>query len=273
MKKIIITLVIATLLLVLVSCGKENEKLNKILEKKEIVIVTSPDYAPFEFIDLSKKGDDKYVGADIELMKFIASELGVKLKIEVADFSTTLTSLRIGSADLAISGFTYEKERAENYEMSIPYFNEGDQGVLILAENLEKYQNLASLNKAGIKIGAQDGSLQADYVIEQLSNTKLEKFMKIPEGVTLLNNKIIDGISISTKIANIIIQKNPNKYVLIPENFQVDIKDTEVFVFAKKGEVALIEKINEILEKVKAQDLYTKWIDDATDLALSLGEL
>ena len=123
MKKLMY-LIIFILVFVLVGCGSTDQRLEKIINKKEIVIITSPDYPPFEFIDTSKEGMDKYIGADIELMKYIANELGVTLKLEVADFNTTLASLGLGTVDLAISGYTYDSERAANYELSIPYYNE-----------------------------------------------------------------------------------------------------------------------------------------------------
>ncbi|MFA6610821.1 MAG: transporter substrate-binding domain-containing protein, partial [Bacilli bacterium] len=87
MKKIICFMLLFVSLFVLAGCNKNV--LDEIVKKGEIVIVTSPDYPAFEFIDESKSGQDKYVGADIEFMKYIAEELGVTLKIEATDFDTT----------------------------------------------------------------------------------------------------------------------------------------------------------------------------------------
>lgn len=269
MKKVIFVLLFGLFVFGLVGCGKENTKLDKILKKGEIVIITSPDYAPFEFIDNEKTGMDKYIGADIELMKYIASELGVTLKLEIADFNTTLASLSLGTVDLAISGYTYESERDENYELSIPYYNEGNQGVLVLAENYNDLNSFEKLNK-NIKIGAQAGSLQASYV-EQLPNATLENFVTIPDGITLLNNKIISGVSISKKVADIIMEKQAGKYSFVDNVYSVDNDETAMYVIGKKGEVDLINKINEIIEKVIAEDLYSKWDKEATARALELG--
>lgn len=270
MKKIILGLLVI-LVFSLVACSKENTRLEKVLEKGELVIITSPDYAPFEFIDPSKTGDDKYIGADIELMKYIAKELGVSLKLEVADFNTTLASLALGTVDLAISGYTYEDERAENYELSIPYYNEGKQGVLVLKENYENLNTKEKLN-TNIKIGAQAGSMQADYV-SQLENAKLENFLAIPDGITALDSKIISGISISKKVANIIMEKHPQKYEFVEGVFEVDEESTAMYVIAKKNETLLIEKINEIIEKVVAEGLYSIWDEEATIKAIELGLL
>ena len=268
MKKVCYLLLLV-LTVIFAGCTKSNQVLNKILEKKVIVIVTSPDYPPFEFIDNSKTGMDKYVGADIELMKYIAKELGVELKIEVADFDTTLATLALGTADLAISGYTYDEDRANNYELSNPYYNEGNQGVLVLKEDYEKYNSLEKLN-TNIKIGAQSCSLQAGYVEQFLPKATLEKFTTVPDGITLLENGIIEGISLSEKVAKIIMDKYPNKYAFV-NAFDVDVSETAMYVIAKKGEVALIEKINEIIQKVVDNNLYSKWDEEATIKAIELG--
>ena len=42
---------------------------------------TSPDFAPWEFKDVSS-GTTEYVGADVELAKYIAEKLGVELEIK-----------------------------------------------------------------------------------------------------------------------------------------------------------------------------------------------
>ena len=76
------------------SSSAGQNRLEQIKQAGKIVFVTSPDYAPYEFIDLDKmgQGDDQYVGADIELAKYIAQELGVELEIHPMDFDSVLAS-------------------------------------------------------------------------------------------------------------------------------------------------------------------------------------
>ena len=61
--------------------GKEESsaanRLEAIKERGYIEVVTEPYFAPMEFIDPTKEGDEIYVGADIELAHHIADELGV----------------------------------------------------------------------------------------------------------------------------------------------------------------------------------------------------
>ena len=58
----------------------------------KIVVCTSPDYAPYEFEDPTKEGQDKYVGADMELARYIADKLGVELEITAMDFDACIAA-------------------------------------------------------------------------------------------------------------------------------------------------------------------------------------
>ena len=79
MKKIVAMLLALVLCMTLCASALAESRLDKILAAGEIHMATSPDFAPLEFIDDSKTGQDMYVGCDIELAKYIAEGLGVKL--------------------------------------------------------------------------------------------------------------------------------------------------------------------------------------------------
>lgn len=270
--KLFICLLALVVMVTLVGCGKKNVY-EEVKEKGVIVISTSPDYAPWEFIDSSKTGQDQYVGADVELMKYIAEKLGVKLEIKATDFDTTLALLQTGSVDLAISGFTYKDERAEQFEFSKAYDSEGSQGVIVLKEKVEEYKDLAAINKAGIKVAAQNGSLQADYVAEYLPNVEAKPVTKIVDGLTYLDNGEVAALAISSTAADSILANNSDKYVYLEDTFPVSELETQTFVLAQKGQEELIAEVNKIIDEVIEKGLYKEWMKDAEELAKEIGEL
>src|SRR5690625_4825358 len=88
-KSCLIMLIILELSSFLIVCGKENKAnlednnseietytLEGIKNKGKLVLGTSADYPPFEFHTMID-GEDKIVGFDIEIAKYIANELGV----------------------------------------------------------------------------------------------------------------------------------------------------------------------------------------------------
>ena len=139
MKKLIALLLTLAFILSLSCTALAENKLEKILSIGEITFATSPDFAPSEFINPNATGDDQYVGADVELAKYIAQGLGVKLVIMPMEFGALQAAITQGKVDMAISGFAYTAERAENMQLST-FFNfsedENGQGLLVLKKRL-----------------------------------------------------------------------------------------------------------------------------------------
>ena len=69
-------------------------------------VALSPDFAPMEFVDTSKTGQDQYVGFDVTLAKYIADKLGVKLVIEPMSFEACQAAVSTKDVDLSISGYS-----------------------------------------------------------------------------------------------------------------------------------------------------------------------
>ncbi len=266
MKKLLI-LVLVVLSVLLSACGSKEG----LLKEGQIRIATSPDYAPYEFVDLNKTGNEKFLGSDIELMKFIAREMGVTLVIEEMSFESTLMAVQTGKVDLAISGFSWTPKRSQSFNMSIGYFGEGDgdQQVLILKENMDKFTNLQSLNDPKVKIVAQSGSIQEEFVDVQLPNATKQLVSDLDVALSLVLNKTVDALAISSNAAEVRMSNN-DKLAVVSENF--DVESHGFVAVAKKGNDELIDIINDIIQKSIDQNLYAGWLETAKAMASSLGE-
>ena len=153
LKKILTAILCATLTLSLAGCGsgsdsnKEESKnaLEKVQDAGVLKVAVSPDFAPYEFMDPSKSGQDTYVGADIEMIKYIAEKLGVKMEILAMDFDTCLAGhLRSNLKNVpscllveAVSGssnFSSSGEGGEGGRVQVKARGEGDCRVEIRAQ-------------------------------------------------------------------------------------------------------------------------------------------
>ena len=142
MKKVVVMLITVLMMLSLVACGKKSEEEPvvaddgnetvetgyKLVSDGVLTVSMSTDFAPMEFVDLTKTGQEKYVGSDVELAKFIADYLGLELLIKPMDFDTCQASVANGIVDCSISGYSYTAQRAASYLLSEDYFSEGDSG-------------------------------------------------------------------------------------------------------------------------------------------------
>ena len=139
-----------------------GDLLDKIQERGELIVGTSPDFPPNEFIDSTKTGQAQYVGSDIELAKYIAKKMGVKLTIKAASFDTVLANLQTEEIDLAITGLAYTPKTCAT-DGNV-YWIQYDRGYWWAGcyyrkkKDADKYKKLTDLT--GLKVVAQQGSIQ-----------------------------------------------------------------------------------------------------------------
>lgn len=250
------------------SSSGSTDRLESVKQSGKIVLVTSPDYAPYEFIDLEKmgQGDEQYVGADIELAKYIASELGVELVIQPMDFDSVLASVTENKCDMAISGIASKPERAEKMDFSTPYKNkaENSQGVMIRKEDSELYTTVESVNKPEIKVGAQNGSIQMEGAQQMMPNADIVPIAKLGDGILQLQNGKIDALVISTTTGQGYCESYPD---LMMSSIPWDLFSDGSAVAVPKGNPELLAEINRIIGDVKEQGLYEQWLAEAQALA------
>lgn len=250
-----------------------TNRLESILSSGKLVVTTSPDYAPMEFIDTNATGQDQYVGSDMSLARYIASELGVELEIKAVDFSMALSIVDLGQADMVIAGLGYEPTREENYEMSIGYNQSGEsscQGLMVPADLYDQYNSLDDF--AGKKIIAQAGSLQESYVNSQLPDSELQLVSTLDLALMSLMTDKVDAFACSCDQMEAYEKSYPDVKMSAVQ-FDTTVEDTHDgnVILMQKGQIELKEKINEILTEVNESGIYQQWSDEAKELAASLG--
>lgn len=270
MKKFICLIVCLFCSLLFIGCSSDNY----LIESGKLYVGTSTDYAPYEFLDLTKEGNEKYVGSDIDLAKEIANELGLELVIKAMSFDTLLAAIDSGKVDMVISGITKDPEgkREASYLFSNSYYDEGegDQILVFNKEKAEQFKSLDDLNKSTVKVAAQSGSVQQGLVETQLPNANSIWFENINDALTALNAGQYDAIALSTTSALSLLTAEVNNNLVISE-FKFDIEDSCLYIIMKKGNNELAEKVNPICDTA-ANGKYQTWIDAAKELFEQLGD-
>lgn len=269
MKKFIAALLAAALCLTMCASALAETRLEKILASGEIHMATSPDFAPNEFIDDSKTGQDQYVGSDIELAKYIAEKLGVKLVVDAMDFSAVQAAVTTGNTDMAISGFAYTEERAEACGISTFYNIDSDgkgQGLLVLKEKADQFTKPEDF--AGKTVATQNGSLQYKLTTAQLPDAKIELIADLGTAVMMLVNGKVDAVAVAGGNGEVFSNNYPE---VCMSEFMFEYESEGSVMLVPKGEDELLDAINEILNEVNELGLYKQWNEEATELAKSLG--
>ena len=260
MKKFIAITQAAVLVLgMMTACGGEK--------KPTLKVAMSPDFAPMEFVDASKSGQDQFVGFDVTLAKYLAAEMGLELEIVPMSFDACQTAVAMGQVDMAISGFSWMPDRAEKYNLSNTYHagdNESNQVLLTTAANAGVYADAESL--VGLKVGAQTASLQEWLVNQQIPGAEVVPYIDITTGLMQLRKGDFAVMAVAEGNADALIANNPD---LAKSGFYFELTDDllDNLILMKKGNDELTATVNDLLAKAEAAGYYPTWYAEALELA------
>ena len=234
----------------------KNHNLTTVTPGK-LTVAVSPDFAPMEFVDPTKAGQDMYVGFDLTLAKYIADELGLELVIMPMSFEACQTAVYTCMVDMSISGYSWSEKREANYNLSGYYYageNENEQVLITLKSNGDKFATAESLK--GAKVGAQNASLQQELVTKQLPDSELILNTDLGTLVLQLKSGELDCLAVADGNGDAIIAKDPSiaKSGFV---FYVDPKETGNVILMQKGDDDMTEIVNKIL--VESEQYWEAW--------------
>lgn len=256
------------------SASREPEEVRREAENRmeavellgKISIGISTDYAPFAFQIPIGEDAFSYVGADVELGRYIAEELGVDVEFREMEFEDCLTAVEEGSVDLVLLGMLPKAEREKMMDFTNLYYEPGRQVILVKKTQKDRLSDLSDYE--GKTMAAQYGSLQAQLVTEQMPGSYMEVTENVSEAILMLRLGSVDGVVLDEAMAELILK----------EHTELALSGTELAYEAEgivggvvKGETELLERVNEILEKVSGEKLYFEWLDAANQQAMSLN--
>ena len=261
-KKLVIGALVLASVFALAACGSSsNENLQeKVVKKGKLVVAISPDYAPFEFKALVN-GKDTIVGADVELAKAIAEELGVKLELSSMSFDNVLSSLQTGKADMAISGLSATKERKNAYDFSDPYY-ETENAILVKSSNLDKFASIDSL--ANQKVAVQKGTIEEGLAKDQLKDSKIVSLTAMGEAINELKSGQVQAVDLEKPVAEGYLSQNSD---IALAGFALKTSDGDAKAVAMpKGSGKMVKTVNKVIKKLAKDDKYKQYISDAAKL-------
>ena len=275
MKKIFAIVLALAMILSCAACGGSSKAKGDLLEEIKaqgyIELCTEPYFAPFEFVDPSKTGDDQYVGVDIEIAKYIAEKIGVELRIVPLDFTAVLAGIADGKYDIAISAIAYSPSRAEAMRLSNVYKpNSGGYGFLTRTEDVDKYSSVEDLKDAVVI--TQSGSVQESLYNQNVKACKEFKLVaNMTDGYLAVAEGKADVCICSTESAQLYAEANGG--LAIPDfRFEVDPNmNGTVVAMPLKGSDSLLEVVNEAIAELNAQGKIDQWNEEYTAYAAQLG--
>lgn len=206
-------------------------------DENKLIVGTSADFPPFEYIDDS----GNIVGFDVEMITNILEDAGYTVEVQDISFDSLIPSLQNGKIDVIAAAMTITEARKQQIDFSNPYY-EADQSIIIKVGsnlNLTNDQDLQNYS-----VGAQTGTTGAGWIKENLvdngtmSDDDFRRYETYTLAVIDLVNGNIDAIVLDKPVAESYV-KNQNVEIL-----RTIITEEYYGLGVKKGDTELLEKIN-----------------------------
>ncbi|MEW9111296.1 transporter substrate-binding domain-containing protein [Cytobacillus gottheilii] len=260
MKKLLSLMLMCVLFAgILAACGTDegdssNGTNGDDAEKKELVMGTSADYPPFEYIDTAE-GDD-IIGLDVDIAKAVTEKLGYEFTVKDMDFAGLIQALQSGQVDFVLSAMSATDERKESVDFSEIYYTSKHMIVSQAGSGIESVEDLA-----GKTVGVQLGSIQegkGDELAEEVDMT-IESRNRIPELIQEIKAGRFDAAIIEDTVAQGYFEENEDL-----EGFTVEDADGG-YAIALPKDSELTEEFNgalqEMIDNGELDEIIKKWFE------------
>jgi ABC-type amino acid transport substrate-binding protein len=221
-------------------------------DANRIVVATEAAYPPME----SKAPDGTIVGFDPDLLRAVGREVGLEVEFIDQTFDGILPGLAQGKYDAAVSSMTITEERAKNVDFTDPYFDAG-QVVAILG----KTKGIGSLADLEGRTIAVQRNTTGHRAAEKVKGATVRDFDAIePAFLELLAGRA-DAVINDAPPTRFYMKDHPEVRIAVKP-----FTEEKYGIAVRKGNAALLAKLNEGLRKVKASGEYdrlvARWIGD-----------
>lgn len=240
----------------------ENPYNLKTVKEGYLTVLTSPDYAPYEFYSLDEAGNPTLAGFDMDLAKYIADYLGLTLEVVPMDFDGITEEMGTGSADLALAGLSPDPDRLLKMDFSDIYYG-GKQAFVTVKANADKFTDLDSTNSADYTIAAQSGTIQMELAEQYSPNAEKVTLTKATDIIAELVSGQIDGAYIEWDVAVAYQANYPDLHIVCEVPYEADGN----VIGVAKGNTDLMKYVNEALHKCVDDGDFAKFVDKALELA------
>lgn len=274
MKKALATILALVMSMSLIACGgsqtndtqtpDDSQSSDTSVESTTLVLGTSADYAPFEFMYADENGDMQYAGIDVFSAQYIAEAMGKELQVENMSFDYLLTALAKGDYDMVMAAMESTPERLNAADFSDPYYTDIPPMILVQAKDAEQYQTLADF--AGKSVGAQAATTKEAIVNDSMEGANLVSLSLVTDLVNELAYGKIDAVVLDGAVAQEYADANDD-LVIAAASDELGAAAPYCVAVAKGDPKNLLPEINAAIAKMTSENKIEQFIADADALS------
>ncbi len=236
----------------------------QIKAKGKIVVATSPDWPPFEYLD---PDTNQLIGYEVDLFNAIAKKLGLEVEWKHMSFDSIIAAVKNREVDLGVSGFSVTPERYQEVLFTMPHIVTEVQLIMLKSRaeelGITKLSSLEEAAQYGLVIGTGSGTTQEDELLSLvnkgvLSSDQVKSYPDFDTALQELKNGNIDALYAETPITTWWISTEPVPMVVVYSRSYWPV----AFV-AHKDAHDLVIKINSALAELFASgeidQIRAKW--------------
>jgi ABC-type amino acid transport substrate-binding protein len=163
--------------------------LQRIIDAGELRVGLTGDQPPLNM--RNKQGET--VGFEVDIVKALASSMGLQLQLVEKPFADLLPALERGDVDLVISGVSITPERNARVAFAGPYFVSG-KSILSKSSEIANARTISALDQGGRTYAALSASTSEAFVKTLLPHTRLVPVPDYDTGVKLVMDGKVDGL-------------------------------------------------------------------------------
>lgn len=219
---------------------------DNIRRKGVLKVGTTGDYLPFTILE-----NNIYSGYDIEVAKYFAKEIGVKIKFVPTTWKTLLEDLNNGKFDIAMGGISKKTSRKLVAELTHPYLTYGKTPIT-RKKDVNKYNSLEKIDQKGVKVGYNVGGTNEEFALKNIKNATLVKYEKNLDVIQGVRDDEIDVMISETPEA--VHYENTDKLLGSPMTTNPLTKN-QLGYMVSKNDYALVSLINYIMEDMELKGI------------------
>ena len=185
--------------------GASDARLPGILSSGVLRVAVSPDRPPLTL----KNASGATVGFDVDIVRALATAMGLELQLEEVPFAELIPSVLDGRADLAISGLTMTPERNARVAFAGPYFVSG-MSVLARSRAITDVESPAALNLAERRYAAVSSSTSAKFISDVLPRAQLVTVDDYDAGIQMVIDGKVDALFADHLVCSVAVWRHPD---------------------------------------------------------------